>query len=175
MLLQTALTGKAQKAYTSLSAEDCKNYDTVKKTILQSFELVPEAYRQKFRNQRKSENQSFMELVKEKERLMNKWYAAKMIGEDVEKLKQLILIEEISNWVPEEMRIYLNERKINSGSELAMLADEYVITRKRNKSKPNMESRVSKPPEPIIRKDSMVNNNIHIHTHTHTQYISWTV
>ena len=56
MLLQTALTGKAQKAYTTLSAEDCKNYDTVKKTILQSFELVPEAYRQKFRNQRKSEN-----------------------------------------------------------------------------------------------------------------------
>ena len=160
MLLQTALTGKAQKAYTTLSAEDCKNYDTVKKTILQSFELVPEAYRQKFRNQRKSENQSFMEFVKEKERLMNKWYAAKMIGEDVEKLKQLILIEEISNWVPEEMRIYLNERKINSGSELAMLADEYVITRKRNKSKPNMESRVSKPPEPIIRKDSMVNTRV---------------
>ena len=39
MLLQTALTGKTQKAYTTLSAEDCKNYDTVKKTILQSFEL----------------------------------------------------------------------------------------------------------------------------------------
>ena len=160
MLLQTALTGKAQKAYTTLSAEDCKNYDTVKKTILQSCEMVPEAYRQKFRNQRKSENQSFMEFVKEKERLMNKWYAAKMIGEDVEKLKQLILIEEISNWVPEEMRIYLNERKINSGSELAMLADQYVITRKRNKSKPNMESRVSRPPEPIIRKDSMVNTQV---------------
>ena len=48
MLLQTALTGKAQKAYTTLSAEDCTNYDTVKKTILQSFELVLEAYRQKF-------------------------------------------------------------------------------------------------------------------------------
>ena len=83
-----------------------------------------------------------------------------MIGDDVEKLKQLILIEEISNWDPEEMRIYLNERKINTGSELAMLADEYVITRKRNKSKPNTESRVSKPPEPIIRKDSMVNTRV---------------
>ena len=75
---------------------------------------MPEAYRQKFWNQRKNENQSFMEFVKEKERFMNKWYAAKMIGEDVEKLKQLILIEEISNWVPEEMRIYLNERKRTS-------------------------------------------------------------
>ena len=41
MLLQTALSGKAQKAYITLSAEDCTNYNTVKKTILQSFELVP--------------------------------------------------------------------------------------------------------------------------------------
>ena len=41
-----------------------------------------------------------------------------------------------------------------------MLADEYVITRKRNKSKPNVESRVSKPPEPIIRKDSVVNTQV---------------
>ena len=129
-------------------------------SILRSFELVPEAYRQKFRHQRKNENQSFMEFVKEKKQLTNKWYAAKMIGDDVEKLKQLILIEEILNWVPEEMRIYVNERKINTGSELAMLADEYVITRKRNRSKPNTEGRVSKPPEPFIRKDSMVNTRV---------------
>ena len=160
MLLQTALTGKAQKAYTTLSAEDCTNYDTVKKTILQSVELVLEAYRQKFRTQRKNENQSFMEFVKEKERLMNKWYAVKLIGDDVEKLKQLILIEEILNYVPEEMRIYLNERKINTGSKLVMLADEYVITHKRNRSKPNMEGWVSNPPEPIIRKDSMANTRM---------------
>ena len=101
-----------------------------------------------------------MEFVKEKERLMNKWYTAKMNGDDVEKLKPLILIEEISNWVSEEMRIYLNERKINTGSKLAMLADKYVIARKRNRNKPSTEGLVSKPPEPIIRKDSMVNTQV---------------
>ena len=58
------------------------------------------------------------------------------------------------------MRIYLNERKINTGSELAMLADEYVITRKRNRSKPNTAGRMSNPPEPIIRKDSMANTRV---------------
>ena len=41
-----------------------------------------------------------------------------------------------------------------------MLADEYVITRKRNRSKSNTEGRVSNPPEPIIRKDSMVNTRV---------------
>ena len=58
------------------------------------------------------------------------------------------------------MRIYLNERKINTGSDLAMLADEYVITHKRNRNKPNTEGGVSKPPEPIIRKDSTVNTRV---------------
>ena len=62
--------------------------------------------------------------------------------------------------MPEEMRIYLSERNINTGSELAMLADEYVITRKRNRSKPNTAGRLSNPPEPIIRKDSMVNTEV---------------
>ena len=54
MLLHTALTGKAQKAYTTMSAEDCINYDTVKKTILQSCELVPEKYRQNFQPKEKT-------------------------------------------------------------------------------------------------------------------------
>ena len=72
MLLQTVLTGKAQKSYTALSPEDCADYDIVKATILRNFELVPEAFRQKFRGYRKSEGQSYMEFMKEKEDLLEK-------------------------------------------------------------------------------------------------------
>ena len=53
MLLQTVLTGKAQRAYAALPTENCADYDLVKAAVLKSFELVPEAYRQKFRTQRK--------------------------------------------------------------------------------------------------------------------------
>ena len=58
MLLQTVLTGNAQRAYATLPTENCADYELVKAAILKSFKLVPEAYRQKFRTQRKKENQS---------------------------------------------------------------------------------------------------------------------
>ncbi len=42
--------GKAQEVCAVLSLEDSLNYDVVKTAILRAYELVPEAYRQRFRN-----------------------------------------------------------------------------------------------------------------------------
>ena len=50
LLLQSVLVGKAQEIYGSLSVEQNSNYEHVKEAILKAYELVPEAYRQKFRN-----------------------------------------------------------------------------------------------------------------------------
>ena len=49
LLLQSVLVGKAQEIYGSLSVEQSSNYEHVKEAILKAYELVPEAYRQKFR------------------------------------------------------------------------------------------------------------------------------
>lgn len=49
LLLQCVLTGKAQEAYSALSVGDCQSYAKVKKAVLKAYELVPEAYRQKWR------------------------------------------------------------------------------------------------------------------------------
>lgn len=50
ILLQCRLTGKAQEACSSLSIEDSLVYEMVKNVILRVYELVPEAYRQRFRS-----------------------------------------------------------------------------------------------------------------------------
>ncbi|KAL1279658.1 hypothetical protein QQF64_014258 [Cirrhinus molitorella] len=49
VMLQTVITGKAQEAYAALTMEDRKDYNKVKGAILKAYELVPEAYRQRFR------------------------------------------------------------------------------------------------------------------------------
>ena len=72
-LLQTKLKGKACDAYAALSREEAKQYETVKTAILNAYALVPEAYRQKFRNARKQESQSFREFSKEKEIAFDRW------------------------------------------------------------------------------------------------------
>ena len=54
LLLQSVVIGKAREIYTQLSLEQSSDYNKVKELILKAYELVPEAYRQKFRNCRKS-------------------------------------------------------------------------------------------------------------------------
>ena len=79
LLLQSVLKGKAQEAYSALSVTDCSDYDTVKASILRAYELVPEAYRQKFRHYRKQDNQTYVECAHEKQVYYDRWCHSKEI------------------------------------------------------------------------------------------------
>ena len=63
LMLQCVLTGRAQEAYSTLSAADCKVYKRVKSAVLKAYELVPEAYRQRFRGWKRGDKQSHVEFV----------------------------------------------------------------------------------------------------------------
>ena len=52
--------------------EQSSNYDKVKEFILKAYELVPEAYRQKFRNCRKENDQTHVEFARTKEQLFDR-------------------------------------------------------------------------------------------------------
>jgi len=67
LLLQSVLVGKAREVYSAMSIEQSSQYDLVKKAILKAYELVPEAYRQNFRNYKKAEKQTYTEFAWEKE------------------------------------------------------------------------------------------------------------
>ena len=54
LLLQSVVIGKALEIYTQLSLEQSLNYDKVKELILKGYELISEAYGQKFRDCRKN-------------------------------------------------------------------------------------------------------------------------
>ncbi|XP_036974500.1 uncharacterized protein LOC119030772 isoform X1 [Acanthopagrus latus] len=55
LMLQCVLTGRAQEAYSCLSSSDSVKYDVVKSAVLKVYELVPEAYRQRFRGWRRGD------------------------------------------------------------------------------------------------------------------------
>ena len=44
------------------------------------------------------------------------------------------------NCMPEKLRVHLSDKKITTGYELATLADEYVITHKKNRNQIDMTS-----------------------------------
>lgn len=129
LLLQCKLSGKAQEVLGTLSLADSLNYDIVKATVLRGYELVPEAYRQKFRKHSKSSIKTFVEFAREKESLFDKWCSASKIN-DFEGLRELMLLEEFKNSLPERLVVYINEQKVLKLSDAAVLADEFVLTHK---------------------------------------------
>ena len=66
LLLQSVLIGKAREIYTQLGVEQSHHYETVKELILKGYELVPEAYRQKFRIVKKILTRLMLNLLETK-------------------------------------------------------------------------------------------------------------
>ena len=70
LLLQSVLIGKAREIYIQLGVEQSHHYENVKELILKGYELVPETYRQKFRNCKKDSNQTHVEFARNKDQLL---------------------------------------------------------------------------------------------------------
>ncbi len=127
LLLQCKLIGKALEVYSTLSLEDSLKYDVVKLTVLKAYELVPEAYRQQFRTRRKNASQTYVEFARDKGILFDRWCTSSK-SDDFLSLRELVLLEEFKQCLPERMVLYLNEQKVVTVPQAAVLADEFVLT-----------------------------------------------
>ena len=140
LLLQSVIIGKAREIYTQLTVQQSSSYDTVKELILKAYELVPEAYRQKFRNCKKENEQTHVEFARTKEQLFDRWCSSKKIGSDHEKLRQLMLVEEFKRCINLDIKSFLDEKQVETLEAAARLADDYALTHKVsfiNKSNPS--------------------------------------
>lgn len=129
LLLQCVFTGRAQEVFSSLSTQDAETYEFVKSAVLKAFELVPEAYRQRFRGWQKSERQTHVEFVREVQTHFNRWCSASNV-ETLNDLKELVLLELFKNSVPPRIATYVTETKACTAYDAAVLADEYALIHK---------------------------------------------
>lgn len=162
LMLQCRFVGKAMEVFSTLSLTDSLQYEIVKNAVLQAYELVPEAYRQKFRNHRRQDNQTFVEFAREKGMMFDKWCTSNKVS-SFAALRELMLLEDFKRCLPERIVIYLNEQKTTDLSTAAVLADEFALTHKgtfsamrtdrNNCSVPVLQS-VSNRNSPIHSKES---------------------
>ncbi|KAJ8049962.1 hypothetical protein HOLleu_02940 [Holothuria leucospilota] len=99
------------------------DYDKVKKAILQAYELVPEAYRQKFRKYRKADTQTYVEFAYQKERHFDRWCASKKVS-TFDTLRQLVLVEEFKRCVNDDIKTHLEENKADN---LKVVAQQVTV------------------------------------------------
>ncbi|XP_034090663.1 uncharacterized protein LOC117558522 [Gymnodraco acuticeps] len=126
LLLQCVLTGWAQEAYSSLSVSDYLHYDLVKSAVLRAYELVPEAYRQRFRNWKRGDK-SHLEFARDISTHFDRWCAATDVDSHGA-LRDLVILEQFKNSVPEHIAVYISEHAVRTAAEAAALADDYVLT-----------------------------------------------
>ena len=129
LMLQCAFTGKAQEAYAALSNTDSQSYTKVKAAVLKVYELVPEAYRQHFRNWRRRKTQSHLEFARDLVLHFNRWCTASEV-DNFESLCDLILLEQFKTAVPQQIATYVGEKEVKTVAEAAALADDYTLTHK---------------------------------------------
>lgn len=101
----------------------------LKGAVLKAYEMVPEAYRQKFSRLRKCFTQTHVELVRELELCFTRWCIALAV-ESFEDLVNLLVLEQFKNMLPSLTAIYIAEHKVSNAAEAAVLADEYELIHK---------------------------------------------
>ncbi|VDI78699.1 Hypothetical predicted protein [Mytilus galloprovincialis] len=123
----------AAKTYVwPLKSEKSSDYDTVKREVLKAYELVPEAYRQKFRSYKKFDSQTYVEFAREKEDLFDKWLTSKKTDNNFDNLRQLILLEEFKLCVHLDLKTHLDDKTVESIHDAAVISDNYTLSHKRS-------------------------------------------
>ena len=159
------LVGKALEVYNQPDVEGSEKFENVKEAILNAYEKVPEAYRQKFRSQRKTFSQTYVEFAHVKQRSFDQWCHAMNVQKDYENLRQIVLIEEFKNNLNVNRRMYIDERRPKDINEAAWLADEYTLIHQTNfQSKQGSNShrvgeKTNFQSNPVVKKKKQISQN----------------
>lgn len=118
------LTGKALAAYARLSGENAASYDAVKKAILHRYDINEETHRRRFRGDRKQPEESYKNWGDRLRDHFRRWTRDQPMP-----LEELMVLDQFLAGAPEELRVWLKERKPQSLQQAQELADDYTLAR----------------------------------------------
>lgn len=92
--------------------------------MLKSYRLAPEFYRNNFRHCNKESSQSFVEYSYLLKKLFNRSMSASKAYK-YDGVCEIIMLEQYLRGVPQDVRIYLLEKEVDSVDRAACLAENY--------------------------------------------------
>ncbi|XP_073672376.1 uncharacterized protein [Paramisgurnus dabryanus] len=129
VLLQATLIGRAQKAFVALPSSEKKIYRCVKTAVLKCYELIPEAYRQRFRSWKKSDKQTYAEWARDLASFFHRWLTAEGV-DSFDELCDLMILEQLKNTLPDRITTYISEHHVKTAADAAVLADNFSLIHK---------------------------------------------
>ena len=122
------LMGKAMAAFASMPSKEASSYEEIKKAVLARYDVSDETHRLRFRQDRKQAGESYKNWSDRLRDHFKRWTKAKP-GVTIE---ELMMIDQFLQFVPEELAVWLMERKPQTLEKVAELADEYTLVRSRS-------------------------------------------
>jgi len=106
---------------------DARDYDRVKAAIFQQYNINEETYRCRFHSIKPVENETPVELAIRVKDLAEKWLKD---CRDKEAVVDVVVKEQFVEVLPEEVRVWVKERKPRTTQEAGRLAENYRQARK---------------------------------------------
>ena len=129
-IIQTQFSPKAQKVF--LALPNRVTYEQLKEALLRAHEVIPEAHSQKFRNHLKSEKETFSDHAYNLNVLFTKWVTGLNCFSNLDRLKQVLLLERLFETLPESIKLLLIDKDPTTLEEAARLVDTYAVNHKVN-------------------------------------------
>ena len=126
-VLAPQLTGKAQKAYAAMSEADAGKYQKLREAILLRYDINSETYHQRFRQARTKTDESPRQLATRLQDLAQN--LLKDCG-TVEAMFETVVLEQLLNTLPGDIRVWVRERKPTTSAEAGQLAEDYLQARR---------------------------------------------
>jgi len=108
-VLQAHLTGKALKVFTELPVEECCDYSTLKAALLDTYSVVPEVYRKRFRTLTKSHAETYSEFVFRLNTQFTRGIESEDAHSDITLLRDVIQCEQFNasfGWYTRSLRLW---------------------------------------------------------------------
>jgi hypothetical protein len=133
MYLCALLTGRALEVYSRLSDDEAVDYKTVKRALLDRYNLTAEGYRFRFRSSKPEGAESPRQFIVRLQTTFKKWVDMAE-AKSVEQISSLIVEEQFYDSCPKDLVVHLKEQQPKSLDELGELADCYLFAHSRKLS-----------------------------------------
>ncbi|XP_060093915.1 LOW QUALITY PROTEIN: zinc finger protein 397-like [Heteronotia binoei] len=126
--LLPALSGKAEKAFSSLDARDREDYGKVKAVILREEALSREKQRQQFRHFCYQEADGPRGAYTKLREMCRGWLRVE--NHSKEQILELLILEQLMSILPQEIQSQVRESSPESCSQVVALAEEFLLRQK---------------------------------------------
>ena len=124
--LVSLLKNDAYQIYCTLSPSAQENYEEIKAALYRHYRVSAMAYRTRFREARRRQNESYQQMSDRLRFLLKQWIKLSNLEESFENLSQLILMEALENGMPSDVKTFVNQNAASTLEDVIKYADRYL-------------------------------------------------